>query len=220
MLQSQLLQPLLLQLLESCPELTDILPLSASLISLDLQKPFLSCVSKLAVEQDVWRVNKDTRLPNEYSNDGVRFVANTETTALLKSTEHNNVTFGSTNRNSVGGQEVDPHDSQNEQDSGRSRIEELQREIDNLDENYDSDYINVNVNPIDDLNITSLMVARDWNQRTANEVWKVYMFGKYRLYMYSVNEKYALLLCTTLNYPSMIAISRLKCVCEKLSKKI
>lgn len=247
MLQSTKLQQLLLQLLEPCSLLTPLLPLSVSLISLESQKQLLSCICKAAIDQDngnMFNNNND----NKNNNNDLTFLNGKDTTISGDTTEimpllksQGNDTFGSIINNN----NIDNNDSladktisnlptninskmenefQNNQNMIKStqlRIEELQQQLDKMDENYDSDYINANVNPIDNLNILSLMVIRDWNQRTdINNKWKVYLFGNYRLYFYEINEKYAIILCTTVKYPSKLAISRLESVCTLLSTKL
>jgi hypothetical protein len=244
MLQAQLIQPLLLQLLGPAEELSSLLPLSASLISLELQKPLLSCISKAAMEQDKFSTKREIISNGIHSNTNVSdsnsnsdFYSNSiiaghnedssnEYVPLLKPTENDNITdkvhnFGSTSTDIIRNSEDDLNGNINDDPgSSKSRIEELQRKIDILDENYNSDYINANVNPIDNLNILSLMVIRDWTKKTDTDQWKVYSFGKYRLYMHAVNEKYTLLLCTTMEYPSMLAISRLDNASKILFNKL
>lgn len=222
MLQAQMIQQLLLKLLEPAPELTSVLPISVSLISLDRQKPLLSCISKAAMEQD--KLDKEN---NDSVND-LNQQPNLDSSARVESNEHmsllNPTDLGNDiNNYSSNIRENDNNNSADSNDllSAKSRIDELQRQIDLMNENYNSDYINANVNPIDNLNILSLMVVREWKQDSRdNNIWKVYSFGKYRLFMYYVNEKYTLLLCTTMDYPSIIAISRLKDVSSILSKRI
>lgn len=239
MLQSTKLQQLLLQLLEPCTLLTPLLPLSVSLISLESQKQLLSCVCKAAIDQD----NDNNNINNEstFLNGQDTTISGdmTENVPLLKS--HGNDTFGSIINNNNGdnndglkdktnlniptninsNMENEFQSNQIKIKSTQLRIEELQQQLDKMDENFDFDYINANVNPIDNLNILSLLVIRDWNQRIdSNNKWKVYLFGHYRLYMYEINEKYAILLCTTVKYPSKLAISRLESVCSLLSTKL
>ncbi|KAG0684084.1 hypothetical protein C6P40_003506 [Pichia californica] len=251
MLQSTKLQPLLLQLLEPCPELSPVLPLSVSLISLESQKQLLSCICKPAIDQDnnengiIGNNNfSDTTLMSAHllsqGQDTTLIADTTETMPLLQS--HYSNTFGnvgnatttttatiptatisSTANNNIGNIS---NNSNGNLDNGKLssaqvRIEELQQQLDKMDENYDSDYINANVNPIDNLNILSLLVIRDWNQRTdINNKWQVYSFGNYRLYMHEINNNYALLLCTTAKYPSALAVARLDGICTILSNKL
>ena len=104
--------------------------------------------------------------------------------------------------------------------SPQYRIEELQQQLDKMDETYDPDYINANVNPVDNLNILSLMVIREWGQRPEGTQWQVYSFGSYRLYIHEISDQYALLLCTSSTYPSALAVSRLGSLCSTLSNKL
>lgn len=250
MLQSTSLQPLLLQLLEPCPELTESLPLSASLISLASQKPLLSCISKTAMEQDKTshepprsvEAGDSTFAQNHPGNTTTLLGDMNETLPLLQS--QYNTTFGSTanssgnmnttaynlngSTNNIGANGISSNmregaGSGDESDSKLSpqyRIEELQQQLDKMDETYDPDYINANVNPVDNLNILSLMVIREWGQRSEGTRWQVYSFGSYRLYIHEVSERYALLLCTSSTYPSALAVSRLSSLCSILSNKL
>lgn len=199
MLNALVIQPLLLQLLTPVGELTPFVPLSVSLISLDLQKPLLSCLSKQGIEQER-QLNSQKALDG---SDDIDAPAG-ESVPLLQN-QHG--MYGGSSENVAA-------------EEGKLRIAKLQREIDELDDNYDADYINANVNPVDNLNILSLMVIRDWNNKNDNEDWKVYSFGRYRIYMYSVNVRYALMLCTNEEYPSSIAISRMQGVSKILSSKL
>lgn len=243
MLQSTSLQPLLLQLLEPCPELTESLPLSASLISLESQKPLLSCISKTAVEQDkrahepvTCTEGNDTTFLQGQGNTTIVQGDTTETMPLLQS--QYNTTFGSTahssgntttalnNSKAIGSNNGEGSGSGSGSAEGDSklspqyRIEELQAQLDKMDETYDPDYINANVNPVDNLNILSLMVLRDWKQRAEGTQWQVYSFGSYRLYIHEANDRYALLLCTSAKYPSALAVSRLDSLCSILANKL
>lgn len=152
-----------------------------------------------------------------------------ESTPLLgrNDSNGNNGSNGGINRSKsplytdeINGNGVEPIDSNMSLALAKTRLDELQKEIDNLEENYDSDYIDANVNPIDNLNILSLLVIRDWSQRQEKDNWKVYSFNKYRLYMYHVNDDYTLLLCSTEDFPAAIAISKLDDVAKILSSKL
>jgi hypothetical protein len=230
MLNSQKIQPLLLQLLEPCPQLTHQLPLSASLVSLSLQKPLLSCVSKAAVEQDKAENHAVTSLDNigemalasegefnYHSAPQSQSLSQPQSAASRADTEHTPLL------NHMGS-----IDGQGNTEMISAKIDTLQRQIDLIDENYDVDYINANVNPIDNLDIITLMVIKEWNQNQnqnqnqQSEVgaWKVYEFGKYRLYMGLVNKDYTILLCTPREYPAAIAVSKTVSVCQILSEKI
>ena len=218
MLQSLLVQPLLVQILEPCPQLTSILPLSASLISVSLQKPLLSCISKAGVEQDKLlnsTLSENGKLlsnifTDEFNGEQYTFNMN-EQTPLLNNKDSNNI-----NSNN--------HYNDQNNNKNSSKINDLKREISLIDENYNSDYINANVNPVDNLDILSLTVLKEWTQRSTEDktisMWKVYEFGKYRLYMGEVNKDYSLLLCAKKDYPSAIAIARLTRMCEIVSKRL
>lgn len=187
-----------------------------------MQKPLLSCISKAAMEQD--------KSDRDDSGNVADFdqQLNLDSGVRLESNEHMPLLNSGDLGNDVNNYNSNIRDSDNINSAGssdptsaKSRIDELQRQIDIMNENYNSDYINANVNPIDNLNILSLLVVREWKQNTGdNNAWKVYSFGKYRLFMYYVNDKYTLLLCTTMDYPSIIAVSRLKDLSRILSKKI
>lgn len=134
MLNALVIQPLLLQLLTPVGELTPFVPLSVSLISLDLQKPLLSCLSKQGIEQER-QVNSQKALGG---SDDIDAPAG-ESVPLLQN-QHG--MYGGSSENVA-------------VEEGKLRIAKLQREIDELDDNYDADYINANVNPVDNLNILS-----------------------------------------------------------------
>jgi hypothetical protein len=235
MLNSQKIQPLLLQLLEPCPQLTHQLPLSASLVSLSLQKPLLSCVSKAAVEQDKAENHAVASLDNigemalgsegefnYHSTPQSQSQSQPQSAASRADTEHTPLLNHMGNSDGKGNTEMIS-----------AKIDTLQRQIDLIDENYDVDYINANVNPIDNLDIITLMVIKEWNQnqnqnqqselaenKSGVGAWKVYEFGKYRLYMGLVNKDYTILLCTPREYPAAIAVSKTVSVCQILSEKI
>lgn len=226
MLQSLPIQQLFIQLLEPVPQLTPSIPLSASLISLKLGKPLLSCISKAALDNDESFVTtpNDFKASQTMSHGNNTYFVN-ESTPLLGDNPNDALINRSkspgyldesrrSNSGGIGG------DNNNGTTHAKSRIDELQREIENLDENYDSDYIDANVNPIDNLNILSLLVIKDWNSRNELEEWKVYSFYKYRLYMYYVNEEYTLLFCTNGDFPAAIAIAKLEAVSKILKSKV
>lgn len=229
MLQSLLIQQLILQLLEPVPQLTPVLPLSVSLISVRLGKPLLSCISKAALDQDnsIRASSGDLKDIHAVHHGHDTYFVN-EATPLLHQKESSKgaesinrskspMYLADAGRSSSGGYSGEPADDPS---SAMTKIDELQREIDNLEENYDSDYIDANVNPVDNLNILFLLVMKDWTQRQEKENWKVYSFNKYRLYMHYVNEEYTLLFCTTEEFPSAIAISKLEAVSKILSAKL
>ncbi|TID14994.1 hypothetical protein CANINC_004665 [Pichia inconspicua] len=222
MLQSLPIQQLLVQLLEPIPQLTPSIPLSASLISLKLRKPLLSCISKTALDHnDNFITNSNDFSASKTLDHGNNTYFVNETSPLLRDNSTDALInrsktptyLGETGRNNSG-------NSNNVIASAKSRIDELQKEIDNLEENYDSDYINANINPIDNLNILSLLVIRDWKNKTDAENWKVYSFYKYRLYMHYVNDEFTLLFCTIEDFPSSVAIAKLEAVSNILRSKL
>ncbi|ODV86399.1 hypothetical protein CANARDRAFT_27620 [[Candida] arabinofermentans NRRL YB-2248] len=98
-------------------------------------------------------------------------------------------------------------------------------EGDDADE-YDSDYINANINPRDNLKIISLLSIKSWNERLIqqqgannngrNNNWLVIQSNNFYMCLYKVTDEYLLLLCCESEYPKGLALKKL----ENLSKAL
>lgn len=190
MIQSSNLSKLLLQLLEPVPEITQLQPVSISLLSLTSLQPLLSFISK--------NYNNQDKIDNDI-NDTSTLPVDSENDTILQNLTNQTVTS-----------------RELKLQNKKSKVELLQEQLHDMDDQYSNDYINANINPSDNLKILALLAIKNWNTIPHENCWQVYRFQNYHLFMYGIDTNYAILLCCECKYPVGLALSRLKSLCEYL----
>lgn len=99
-----------------------------------------------------------------------------------------------------------------------TKIEQLEHEIDDLTHMNDEDYINAGQSS-EFLNVLGLKVISDWKNQE-KEPWHVYQHQNLRFYVYDVDQKYAVMVCSEKNFPAAIIIGKLEKICKELKDKL
>ncbi|QPG76183.1 hypothetical protein FOA43_003569 [Brettanomyces nanus] len=210
MLQSRNISKVLVQLLEPTPEVTRSIPIAIALLSLTSELPLLSCVSQLY--KDRKDEANDSNLAKIDSQESS--ADNADISGNYDFTPNQGVTI------------EDPIVANGKPSTSSQKLEQLQKKINDFEDNFDSNYINANVNPSDNLNIISILALRQFQERKtsgvpcAMEPWMVFTTNEYISYLYQVNDEYAVLFCCDSSYPKGFAIKRLKKLCKYLQSNM
>jgi len=217
MLQSKNISKVLVQLLQPNPEVSTSLPISISLVSLSTSQPLISCISDLYKRKMVSRTNakkiqQDEELrsiiSNEQTNEDVS-ILDSEISAF-----HSAADDYANNKGQLGSN--GDYNGESKKTEPLSKIEQIQKQIDYLDNHFDSNYINANVDPSDNLSIISILCFKEFKSRKhsniagATDPWMILSFSNYLAFIYEINDQYALLQCCDSGYPKGFGIKRLE----------
>lgn len=212
MLQASNIGKLLVQLLDPTPEVTSSLPISASLVSFETGQPLISCVSEL-YKKKVASKTRAKQLEEDEEIKSIESAINSsyDTTSIKPgngSSESGPLTTGSTVKL-----------SKNDSNEHARKTELLKKKIEYLDENFDSNYINANMDPSDNISILSILAVKKFKNRNTNDQWMIMDCSGYAAFLYQVDESYGVLLCCDGDYPKGFAIRKLGNLCKYFKSK-
>ncbi|VEU23350.1 DEKNAAC104571 [Brettanomyces naardenensis] len=211
MLQSRNLSKVLIQLLQPTPEVSSSIPISISLLSLETGQPLITCISQLYKQKG-----------KHSQGSGEQDVSETNGTLGVDALNTDSDITNGTLSETAPTQQEDLNEDILENEPGK-RLQQLQRKIDYLETNFDSNYIDANLDPSDNLNIISILSLREYNERKlsgvpcADDPWMVLACNDCTSFLYKVNDQYMVLLCCDPKYPKGFAIKRLEKLCKYLN---
>ncbi|GMG20302.1 unnamed protein product [Ambrosiozyma monospora] len=224
MINSTRLSKVLSQLLTPTPEITDSSPYSVSLLSIPRDRALLTA-SNISV---VKRTSRATSHLSPSSSRQHLSNGNGKYGDLLQFSSSANYYGSAETVSSVGSNKHSNASVVSVSDPLKSNDVKLMKEYlavlkQNQTSDLTSNYVNMNINPTDDLNMIAQAALRIWNANIAtnSNPWLVaQMETGTMLYFYKVNEEFVLLMACDSNYPKGFAIKKLQVLSQFLADKL